>query len=166
MDETPAEVIKDQLSGDMQTIWREIAKPSEFATSPMSQFFDVDFHLFSHFRYEKSKFIEQIADLRQKLTNKSHPGYLWNQSYITDVPADGFDIYAKNIWDVVKDNRDLDLPSQKEMLALFRCGEISDKVYADFLERIAPIIQLLKNNQQKDTFGADLSEIVRDCFGK
>merc|ERR1712130_59179 len=166
IDETPQEVIKEQLSGDMVTIWREISKPNEFANSPMSQFFDVDFHLLSHFRYEKSKFLSQVEDLRAKLTNTSHPDYLWNQSYITDVPADGFDIYAKNIWSVVKDNRDLDLPTQKEMLALFRCGEISDEVYNEFVELIRPLGQQLKNNEHPETFGADLSAIVDESMKK
>jgi len=166
IDETPQEVIKEQLSGDMVTIWREISKPAEFANSPMSQFFDVDFHLLSHYRYEKNKFLEQVNELRSKLTSPAHPQYLWNQSYVTDVPADGFDVYAKNIWSVVKDNRDLDLPTQKEMLALFRCGEISDEVYNEFVERIRPLGQQLKNNEHPETFGADLSAIVADCMEK
>ena len=68
----------------------------------MSQFFDIDFQLFSHFRYEKSKFLDQVKTLRARLTQPDHPNYLWNPSYVTDVPADGFDIYAKNIWNVVK----------------------------------------------------------------
>jgi len=163
---TPQEIIKQQLSGDMATIWQEISKPNEFLTSPMSQFFDVDFHLFSHFRYEKNKFMNQIDDLRAKLTNTSHPNYLWNKSYLTDVPADGFDIYAKNIWSVVKDNRDLDLPTQKEMLALFRCGEISDQVYNEFVERISPLGQQLKNNEHPESFGSDLSTIVAESMEK
>jgi len=132
----------------------------------MSQFFDIDFQLFSHFRYEKSKFLDQVKTLRARLTQPDHPNYLWNPSYVTDVPADGFDIYAKNIWNVVKENRDLDLPSQKEMLALFRCGEISDQVYNAFLERIQPSINALKNNELNESFGSSLSEIVEQSMGE
>merc|ERR1712137_685287 len=62
--------------------------------------------------------------------------------------------------------RDLDLPTQKEMLALFRCGEISDEVYNEFVERIRPLGQQLKNNEHPETFGADLSAIVADCMEK
>mmetsp|Transcript_1196 Transcript_1196/g.1909 ORF Transcript_1196/g.1909 Transcript_1196/m.1909 type:complete len:737 (-) Transcript_1196:90-2300(-) len=166
IEETPESVIREQLGNDMTNIWRDISKPSEFSSSLMSQFFDIDFQLFSHFRYEKSKFLDQVKTLRARLTQPDHPNYLWNPSYVTDVPADGFDIYAKNIWNVVKENRDLDLPSQKEMLALFRCGEISDQVYNAFLERIQPSINALKNNELNESFGSSLSEIVEQSMGE
>lgn len=131
----------------------------------MSQFFDIDFHLFPHFTYRKAEFIEQSQLLRRKLTDPDHPNYLWNPEYKTDVPADGFDIYAKNIWAVVKDNRDLDLPSQKEMLALFRCGEISDQLYAEFTERIAPTAANIKASKLEEAIGDELSAIVTDIMG-
>ena len=107
----------------------------------------------------------QARELRDKLTNPDHPDYLWNPSYVTDVPADGFDIYAKNIWSVVKENRDLDLPSQKEMLALFRCGEISAQVYEEFLTKIEPSKKQLKNNELTEDFGEVLSTVVTSCMG-
>lgn len=132
----------------------------------MSQFFDIDFHLFPHFVYRKAEFIEQAAALRKKLTDSSDPGYLWNKKYKTDIPADGFDIYAKNIWQVVKENRDLDLPSQKEMLALFRCGEISDQLYNQFTEEIAPIAADIKAGKLDETLGNTLTAIVQDKIGK
>merc|ERR1712137_1005669 len=165
-EETPQEVIKNQLGGDMKNIWNDISKPAEFASSEMSQFFDIDFHLFPHYQYRKAEFMEQARALRDKLSNPENPDYLWNQSYITDVPADGFDIYAKNIWSVVKENRDLDLPSQKEMLALFRCGEISQQVYDEFVKPIEPIVQAIKANELDSSFGQTLSEIVTESMNQ
>merc|ERR1712137_1318157 len=165
-EETPQEVIKNQLGGDMKNIWNDISKPAEFASSEMSQFFDIDFHLFPHYQYRKSEFMAQARELRDKLTNPDHPDYLWNPSYVTDVPADGFDIYAKNIWSVVKENRDLDLPSQKEMLALFRCGEISQQVYDEFVKSIEPIVQAIKANELDSSFGQTLSEIVTESMNQ
>merc|ERR1712137_1069554 len=166
IEETPESVIREQLGNDMTNIWRDISKPSEFSSSLMSQFFDIDFQLFSHFRYEKSKFLDQVKTLRARLSNPENPDYLWSQSYITDVPADGFDIYAKNIWSVVKENRDLDLPSQKEMLALFRCGEISQQVYDEFVKSIEPIVQAIKANELDSSFGQTLSEIVTESMNQ
>lgn len=163
--DVPAERIKQQLSKDMEGMWSSINKPSEFADSPLNKFFDVDFHLLSHFRYEKPQFLQQVEDLRSKLLTPEHPGYLWNPRYRPDVPIDGFDLYAKNIWEVIKDNRDLDLPSQKHMLAMFRCEEISSDAYERFLEAVAPFSGQLRSNELIPTFGEDLSSIIDQALG-
>jgi hypothetical protein len=34
-------------------------------------------------------------------------------------------MYASSIWDTVLTNKDLDLPTQQELLAQYRCDEIS-----------------------------------------
>lgn len=34
-------------------------------------------------------------------------------------------MYASSIWDKVLTNKDLDLPTQQELLAQYRCDEIS-----------------------------------------
>ncbi|KAG5548960.1 hypothetical protein RHGRI_014362 [Rhododendron griersonianum] len=45
------------------------------------------------------------------------------------VPSSGFSFSAQQIWKVIKENRDLDLPAHKVMVATVRCEEIaSDKL--------------------------------------
>jgi protein SEY1 len=42
---------------------------------------------------------------------------------------DGFTQYAMSIWETIQDNKDIDLPTQREMLAIVRCEEISKDSY-------------------------------------
>lgn len=58
--------------------------------------------------------------------------------YHRRIPADGFAIYASGVWDQVVNNKDLDLPTQQELLAQFRCDEISREVLVTFDESITP----------------------------
>ncbi len=41
--------------------------------------------------------------------------------------------------ETIKTNKDLDLPTEKEMLAMFRCEEIMESAYAGFAAKFAPI---------------------------
>ena len=51
----------------------------------------------------------------------------------------GFPHYAQQVWETIKKNSDLNLPSQKEMLATYRCDEISATAFNTFSTAIQPI---------------------------
>ena len=59
--------------------------------------------------------------------------------YHRRIPADGFPAYAEGVWDQIVNNKDLDLPTQQELLAQFRCDEISREVLIAFDETITPL---------------------------
>ncbi|KAG9801265.1 root hair defective 3 GTP-binding protein, partial [Aureobasidium melanogenum] len=59
--------------------------------------------------------------------------------YHRRIPADGFSMYAGNIWEQIDSNKDLDLPTQQELLAQFRCDEIAREVLVAFDEVITPL---------------------------
>jgi hypothetical protein len=56
------------------------------------------------------------------------------------VPVDGFGRYAQQVWTSVREHRELNLPSQREMLATFRCDEFANIVAADFAKSIGSLI--------------------------
>ena len=66
-------------------------------------------------------------------------GGLFLAEYHRRIPADGFSVYAEGIWDQIVNNKDLDLPTQQELLAQFRCDEISREVLIDFDLIVAPL---------------------------
>jgi hypothetical protein len=72
---------------------------------------------------------------------------IFQPQYHRRIPADGFPAYAEGIWDQIVHNKDLDLPTQQELLAQFRCDEISREVLVAFDEKIAPLEDL----QAEDT---------------
>lgn len=66
--------------------------------------------------------------------------------YHRRIPADGFPVYAQGIWDQIVHNKDLDLPTQQELLAQFRCDEIAREALVAFDEHISP----LESQQSRD----------------
>jgi hypothetical protein len=54
-----------------------------------------------------------------------HSSYVFKQAYKKGIPIDGLARYAHDIWTQIETNRDLDLPSQQELLAQYRCDELA-----------------------------------------
>lgn len=61
-----------------------------------------------------------------RFNDPTNADFVFKPEYHKRIPADGYHIYASNIWDKVLTNKDLDLPTQQELLAQYRCDEISN----------------------------------------
>jgi hypothetical protein len=131
-------VLEGQLRGDMDRIWGEIKKPAQFARSAVGDFFDFRFVGLAHYMYKRADFNDGVASLRERLVDQASPGYLFQPECSKAVPADGIPAYVAQIWKVIMENKDLDIPTQKEMLATFRCDEISGEVAEAFAEEVGP----------------------------
>lgn len=78
---------------------------------------------------------------RDPLQDDFSEGGVFLPEYHRRIPADGFARYAEGIWDQIVNNKDLDLPTQQELLAQFRCDEILREVMVGFDEAITPFEQ-------------------------
>ena len=87
-------------------------------------------------------------------------------SYHKRIPADGFPMFARNIWDKIITNRDLDLPSQQQLLAQFRCDEIGKSIFEGFVEAVKPLKPTLDSGAVSDKFGSVGTKSFEDCLGK
>lgn len=61
-----------------------------------------------------------------RFNDPNNADFVFKPEYHKRIPADGYHIYASNIWDKVLTNKDLDLPTQQELLAQYRCDEIAN----------------------------------------
>ncbi|MED6109214.1 Cell wall protein rhd3 [Stylosanthes scabra] len=111
---TPLENLEPVLREDIQKIWDSVPKPQAHKETPLSEFFNVQ-------------------TLRQRFTHSINPGGLAGDRRGV-VPASGFSFSAQQIWKVIKENKDLDLPAHKVMVATVRCEEIANEKYALFAE--------------------------------
>lgn len=131
------DTLKNQITKDIDKIWSQLMKPDEFKDSLVTDFFDFDFITFPHYVLQRDNFDKKLDSLRERFIDEKVNNYLFEKKYKKSVPIDGFNHYANNIWKTIQENKDLDIPSQQEMLALFRCGEISKEVLISFEEDVA-----------------------------
>ncbi|KAH7545630.1 hypothetical protein FEM48_Zijuj01G0113800 [Ziziphus jujuba var. spinosa] len=88
----------------------------------------VDVVALSSYEEKEEKFKEEVAQLRQRFMHSISPGGLAGDRRGV-VPASGFSFSAQQIWKVIKENKDLDLPAHKVMVATVRCEEIAGEKF-------------------------------------
>ncbi|BFG28354.1 hypothetical protein CerSpe_146280 [Prunus speciosa] len=125
---TPFEYLEPVLREDIQKIWDGVPKPQAHKSTPFSDFFSVEVVALSSYEEKEEKFKEEVAQLRQRFFHSISPGGLAGDRRGV-VPATGFSFSAKQIWKVIKENKDLDLPAHKVMVATVRCEEIANQKF-------------------------------------
>ncbi|XP_004293731.1 PREDICTED: protein ROOT HAIR DEFECTIVE 3 homolog 2 [Fragaria vesca subsp. vesca] len=125
---TPFEYLEPVLREDIQKIWDSVPKPQAHKSTPLSEFFTVEVVALSSYEEKEDKFKEEVAELRQRFFHSISPGGLAGDRRGV-VPASGFSFSAQQIWKVIKENKDLDLPAHKVMVATVRCEEIANEKF-------------------------------------
>ncbi|XP_021887568.1 protein ROOT HAIR DEFECTIVE 3 homolog 2-like [Carica papaya] len=123
---TPLELLEPVLREDIQKIWDAVRKPEAHKYTPLSEFFNVEVTALSSYEEKEEQFKEQVAELRQRFFHSISPGGLAGDRRGV-VPASGFSFSSQQIWRVIKENKDLDLPAHKVMVATVRCEEIASE---------------------------------------
>ncbi|XP_010481636.1 PREDICTED: protein ROOT HAIR DEFECTIVE 3 homolog 2-like [Camelina sativa] len=144
---TPLEKLEPLLREDIQKIWDLVRKPEAHKTTPLSEFFNV-------------------AELRQRFFNSISPGGLAGDRRGV-VPASGFSFSSQQIWKVIKENRDLDLPAHKVMVATVRCEEIANEKLRDLATDESWLeLQEAVEGGLVPGFGKKLSSILKRYFSE
>lgn len=119
--------------------------------SKIEDYFDFAFSALPHKILQPERFVSEVAKLGTRFReghrdprrdplrgDQEFDGGVFFPEYHRRIPADGFSIYAEGVWDSIVNNKDLDLPTQQELMAQFRCDEISREVLVNFDEAIVP----------------------------
>jgi hypothetical protein len=143
---TPLANLRDTLIQDLSRIWSTISKPQGLENSTIEDYFDFAFAALPHKILQPDKFVEEIDKLSTRFTaghrsakDQEFAGGVFLPEYHRRIPADGLSIYAEGVWDQIVHNKDLDLPTQQELLAQFRCDEILREVLVAFDAVIVPL---------------------------
>lgn len=143
---TPLANLRNTLTQDLTKIWTSISKPQGLENSKIDDYFDFAFAALPHKILQPDKFIAGVDKLRGRFgtghrstKDQEFEGGVFLAEYHRRIPADGFSVYAEGIWDQIVNNKDLDLPTQQELLAQFRCDEIAREVLVGFDEKVKPL---------------------------
>ncbi|KAI0112193.1 RHD3/Sey1 [Nemania sp. FL0031] len=149
---TPLANLRNTLIQDLTKIWSSISKPQGLESSRIEDYFDFAFAALPHKILQPEKFVDEVKNLGKRFvtgtrSSKAQQGHgkqeleggVFLPEYHRRIPADGFSVYAEGVWDQIVNNKDLDLPTQQELLAQFRCDEISREVLISFDMSIGPL---------------------------
>lgn len=157
---TPLANLRNTLIQDLIKLWTGLNKPAGLEKSKLEDYFDLAFVTLPHKILQPEKFVSEVSQLRTRFREGQRDSRrealqgaeelergVFLPEYHRRIPADGFSIYAEGVWDQIVNNKDLDLPTQQELMAQFRCDEISREVLVAFDEAIVPF----ENKQAEGT---------------
>ncbi|KAI0730269.1 root hair defective 3 GTP-binding protein [Fomitopsis betulina] len=150
---TPLANLQATLTADMEKIWESLSKPPELQDRQLSDYFDLSFAALPHKVLDSQRFESEVLELRKRFVDKSRDDYIFKPAYHKRIPADGVAFYMEGIWEQVQSNKDLDLPTQQELLAQFRCDEIASAALAEFSEQAKPQRRPIESGKVVDGLG-------------
>lgn len=159
---TPLSNLRNTLVQDLTKIWSSISKPAGLENATIDDYFDFAFAALPHKILQPDKFVSEVDNLGRRFiaghrstADQEFVGGVFLPEYHRRIPADGFSVYAEGVWDQIINNKDLDLPTQQELLAQFRCDEIAREALVVFDETILPL-----EEQQADSMRLGRSVVL------
>lgn len=136
--------------------------------SKIDDYFDMSFVALPHKILQPEKFVSEVTKLGTRFREGHRDARrdalrddqelergIFLPEYHRRIPADGFPIYAENVWNQIVSNKDLDLPTQQELMAQFRCDEIAREALEGFDEAIVPF-----ENEQAEGIRSGVLEVL------
>lgn len=163
---TPLANLTATLTQDMERIWASLSKPQHLADATLHQYFDLSFAALPHKVLMPEKFEESVLELRKRFTDRSREDYVFQPAYHKRIPADGVGFYMEGIWQQVLTNKDLDLPTQQELLAQFRCDEIAAVAIELFLASSKAVRRPVESGSVVDGLGALMRDWMETALGE
>ncbi|AOW30373.1 dynamin-like GTPase [Candida albicans SC5314] len=158
---TPVESLAKTFTSDLQNMWSSLAKPAELEHLQFADFFDVTFHALNHKVLQPKEFGEGINRLDDRLVVSNE---LFKPEYHHDVPIDGWTMYAERCWEQIETNKDLDLPTQQILVAQFKCDEIVESVFQEFLAKYQHHFKEVDAAPDFEELGALFADLRQDAF--
>lgn len=155
---TPMKNLTATLTQDMERIWDSLSKPEHLASTTIYDYFDLSFAALPHKVLMPEKFEIEVKELRKRFIDPKREDYVFKPVYHKRIPADGVGFYMEGIWEQVLTNKDLDLPTQQELLAQFRCDEIAAVV----LEAFMASLKAVKRPVESGSVVHDLGGMMQD----
>ena len=182
-DETPLASLQTKLRGEVDRIWSEIHKPDKYRSVAIDELFIFHFAALPHMKLQKQLFQSGVDQLRDRFLSPTVDHYFYKQDQQegkegrsgaaagegekASVPADGFGVYVRQIWETIKSNKELNLPSQKEMLATYRCDEIIHQAEAQLQAAITQQSELHGwTSSGHADFGQAVSQLVKAALSE
>jgi hypothetical protein len=153
---TPLSKLTEQMETDLKNMWDSISKPVNYEGSSISDFFELQFVALSHFEEKHEDFVADTVMLRRRFQPDDEQSLV--RSDADKLPGAAFSLSAKDIWETIHRDEDLNLPAHKVMVASVRCNEIKEKQLSSLLQ--SPEWTKLADEASGDQLSADFGVIA------
>lgn len=124
---TSKENIEAVLLGDLQQLWSAIHIPqTDDGEKRLESSFDVRFEFLPHKLLQSTEFEAELERLKGKFNGPSFSSFDTEERTL---PAGDLVRLAAGIWQKILASKDLHLPTERELVAQYRCEEILQVIF-------------------------------------
>lgn len=139
----------------VKDVWDKIAKPPGTENIQLDDLFHLNTYFLPSFLEEKEEFRAELAKLRTFLFElSSNPKLTKSNVLVEDFPQ-----FLENVWKTIQDEKDLNLPAEKVLIANLRCNQIKDESYRAIEEPLGEVLFKAENTINKN-FGRIVSSLI------
>ncbi|XP_010256261.1 PREDICTED: protein ROOT HAIR DEFECTIVE 3 homolog 1-like [Nelumbo nucifera] len=161
---TPLNILKEQVNDHVKEIWNSTQKPRSLEGIPLNKYFNVEVDALSSYEREEQEFKNEVSSLKNKILQSiSFDGHYRYQHWID---AATFSISVKQMWNTIKENKELDIPAHKIMVGTLRCEQIVNGKFESLKNQ--DWVELHKNIKSLDPslFREKLITILNRCLSQ
>lgn len=162
----PLERLAETIKQDLDKAWMDLTKPTGMEKCSITDYFDFSFFGLPHKILLPEEFDKQVDQMGKMFYNPDHPHYVFKPKYHKQIPADGFSTYASNIWEQIVANKDLDLPTQQQLMAQFRCEEISSGLFKQIQTEFVPVRESIERGELVEDLGKKFHSLKNDAISE
>lgn len=163
-EEDGAELTQKTFESDVRHIYQQ-SVPKQYHGS-FEEYFYLRFWFIPHRKYMRQLYNDKVTQL--KVDIKEICDALCDPEAASILPLADSSMYYKNIWEIVRNDKDLDIPSQREIVSNVRCEEFYLEALQQFSSQVSRISVDVTTavqtslNQEGSTFLDQNSIAVRD----
>ena len=154
--------IQTMLDNDIRTIWSEILKPDQYAESKPEDFFQFEFVFMPHKVFEADNFAAKAIEIKERFQTTAPDSFFLEKGTSENIPIDGLSVYVDQTWDVIRNDKELNIPGQIEMVANYRCDEIKNDAIVSVKTQIDELIEK-SDSQLIEQFGESCTAIIEQA---
>jgi Root hair defective 3 GTP-binding protein (RHD3) len=155
--------LKNLLLEDIRSIWSGIDAPDDMT---LDTAFDFDFVSLPNIRHRAEEFQTAVDDLAARFSDVNHPEYLVDDKYSKHVPSEGFCTYAETVWQEMDNDKDVELPSKKDLVAAYRCDVAYDAQQRPALSQLTRWTTDVDRGRTIAAFGDKATGILNNALEK
>ncbi|KAK9834006.1 hypothetical protein WJX81_002422 [Elliptochloris bilobata] len=122
---TPLPRLVETWEADLAQMWAGITKPPQYEASSFTDFFEVMYASLPNFEEREEDFRAESVILRRRFTEEGKDTLL--RAGEGKLPGHALALSMARVWEAIREQRDLNLPAHKVMVANIRCAELLEE---------------------------------------
>eukprot|EP01061_Rhynchopus_euleeides_P007336 TRINITY_DN16341_c0_g1_i1.p1 TRINITY_DN16341_c0_g1~~TRINITY_DN16341_c0_g1_i1.p1 ORF type:complete len:745 (+),score=365.76 TRINITY_DN16341_c0_g1_i1:37-2235(+) len=133
---TPVEVLSSQLIDIMESVWSKIVRPDGHEEDKLTKWFDFKVVTVPHLMMPNPELDTAVEKLREVFLQEDNSEFVFKQTdgvwRSSGVPVTDLDRYSSVCWGAIKENKEINIPGEKELVARHRSTEIAHALRTKF----------------------------------